>query len=198
MTVSRSRAGFTMTELMIASTIMVIVMCSIGSTFMFCHRIMKTVTAETELSLGTRELRDKLLFKVAPYHDGIYYAGLLSATSKTARAAIESDACIMMYSPAYRASDGVMQSQDQRIIMWSDQGGYYLFNDRDRKNVRWLKPTTTHLISENGGNMSSILDDSDLAIKNRFYFDVIMTVNGERRGERITVPLFGRIQPTED
>ena len=73
-----SKGGFTLVELMVTSAISVLILGAVVSSFVGGIRLLKATFATAEMSLRTRDLRDRLLFRAAPIHDGTMWAGLLS------------------------------------------------------------------------------------------------------------------------
>lgn len=78
----KMRTGFTLIEVMITSTIMVIAMTAVATLFMGIHRLVSHSYCVARASLDLRAEREHLLFHT--YHEGgnSYWAGALSAWHK--------------------------------------------------------------------------------------------------------------------
>ena len=82
-----SRSGFTVVELLVASTASLIIFTALGSTMLFCQRMLRETMAEAELALAQRDLRDKLLFRAGPDLN----EGLLTGKARGDSAALTMD-----------------------------------------------------------------------------------------------------------
>ncbi len=78
----RARKGFTLLEVMIASSIMVIAMAAVATFFTGIHRLVANAFCVAQASLDMRVEREHLLFHT--YHEGgnAYWAGALSPWHK--------------------------------------------------------------------------------------------------------------------
>ena len=65
-----SRGGFTLVELMVTTVIFTIILAAVSSAYLGSVRLLKVTVATAEMSLGMRDLRDRLLFHAAPPHSG--------------------------------------------------------------------------------------------------------------------------------
>ena len=72
------RRGFTLVELMISTTLGVVVLTAVLSSFFTLGRLMRTTMAESELSLAARAARERLLFRLPEEMVGADFIGLLS------------------------------------------------------------------------------------------------------------------------
>lgn len=208
---SRSR-GFTLVELMITVVVAAIVMTAVASSFIGGIRMLGQVYVESELSVRTRELREKLLFHAAPSHDGVVYAGLLSGTN--ANQVIEGN-CekILMYATVLRtgATNGQvtaanMANQRTELVFRDSNSKRCSFFNEERYDqnaaFRWLRPGNLDFFAGRPSTGSSAgiitLDGQD---PGRFYINVTArkTVAGFTVGhnERIVVPVFGKVQKSE-
>lgn len=129
-----SRSGFTVVELLVASTAALIIFTALGSTMLFCQRMLRETMAEAELALAQRDLRDKLLFRAGPDLN----EGLLTGKARGDSAAITMD-----WQTGDNAS--VNHGPDKiRLLLKNDADGNYLFNERcphNDRNDRWFKPS---------------------------------------------------------
>ena len=83
------RQGFTIVEVMISTAVATLIFGGVASFFVVSNRLVKNAFAEAELSIRTREIREKLLFHVLPPSDGRVWPGLLSASpSRPSRASL--------------------------------------------------------------------------------------------------------------
>jgi len=124
------RSGFTLVEVMVASTISLIVMLALAGMFMFCQRMFRITMAEAESSLAIREIRDKLLFRAGP---GLN-SGLLTGKAAADAASITMDWPTMDLDPANDKPDRIR-------IVWRNNG---FFNERlshTDANLKWFRPS---------------------------------------------------------
>ncbi|MBO7483246.1 MAG: prepilin-type N-terminal cleavage/methylation domain-containing protein [Kiritimatiellae bacterium] len=210
------KKAFTFVEAMVASAISAIVLTAVASSFLSTQRMLKTAMSDTELSLAARELREKLLFHAAPTIDGIHYAGLLSGTN--ANSVVDSATWnITMNASAVGETLGDFQPQSIALQMQTANvvgyGGanetrYYLFNDGmpdSEDHAGWLYPGSMSL---SGTSMDAVVDarrmssTQPLAAAYAIVFDLELRSNENNldgtpitRRERVSVPLFGKLQP---
>lgn len=209
--VSRSR-GFTLLELMIAVVVAAIVLSAVASSFIGGMRMLGQVFVESELSVRTRELREKLLFHAAPSHDNVVWAGLLSGTNLNQ--AVEGNGeKILLFAPAFRGGSAGPQTDTAHLsaqrmeLVFRDSGkkSCSLFSeDRydERAEFRWLRPGNLDFFGGRPDTQSSAgiitLDSQD---SGRFYINVMArkTIAGfpVSYNERIVVPIFQRVQKSE-
>ncbi len=84
------KRGFTLLELLIASAISVLILTGAAVAFASSVRLLRLAMAESELSLASRQLRDRLLFYLEPPSASAHVPGLLSGTERAdARLALE-------------------------------------------------------------------------------------------------------------
>ena len=203
------RRGFTMVETMVAGAIGVIVLASIASSFMAAQNMLHTAMAESELSLAMREMRDKLLFKASPDISGNHYAGLLSGVEMN-----ENDVrgynSVEMNGHTVGSSLSSEAGSSVRLLLWQVGGKKMLINERTPNkdaHVRWLWPGSLALADCNA--LSDILsfDSRNASGSNvyRLHFDIGLEADVHRRDgshivrrERVSVPVFGKIQPMKD
>ena len=188
---------------MIAITVFVLVIAGVGSVFTAVVKMSRTAFTEAELALNMRQLREKLLFHVAPPHDGYVWSGLLSAdagveNSQKIRAASEG-----VYAVESSTKSGETVAQSIELVQHS--GERYFTNDGDRYDdnfaIRWLTPGGLSLLpgdddvfALDDGESIATLEDSFQAQKNLYFINLRAKVNGVERGERIVVPIFGKAQ----
>ena len=210
------KKGFTLTEVMVASSVMVIALSAIVSAFITTHRMLKTAMTDVELALSARELREKLLFHASPTINGVHYAGLLSGTNSSS--VVESSGAISMFAGAVGNSLGSIQSQSMRILLsnasvtgedGSSETRYFLFNDgTPNKNdyTRWLWPGRMSLCEDSISDVVSNCYDSAVlsssAQPHALSFDIELRANVKNldgsqttHRERVYVPLFRKLQP---
>ena len=205
----RSRGGFTLGETMVAVGIGVIVLAAVLSSFMAAQNMLHTAMAESELSLAMREMRDKLLFKVSPDISGSHYAGLLSGVNMN-----ENDVrgynSVEMNGHTVGSSLSSEANSSVRLLVWTVGGKKMLINERTPNkdaHVRWLWPGSLALSDCNA--LSDILsfDSRNVNGSNvyRLHFDIALEADVHRRDgsrivrrERVSVPVFGKIQPMKD
>ena len=130
MNIPRSRAGFTLVEMMVASSIGVFMMAAIATAFLFCLRMFRLTMVEAESSLALREMRDRLLFHAGPGSNN----GLLTGKVRADTASITMD------------WDDPANGPNSIRLVWrtdDDADGGYFFNERlphTPQNINWFKP----------------------------------------------------------
>lgn len=208
------RRGFTMVETMVTAAVGAIVLLSVGSSFMTAQRMLHTAMAESELSLAMREMRDKLLFKASPDVSDSHYGGLLSGTELN-----EGDVrnSVEMSSRTIGSTLGATADSSLRLLVWSVGSDKMLINERTPNKdayVRWLWPGALSLAKwtnpdENVASMSDLLNysarNSNGSNIYRLDFDIALAAKVRRRDgsrivrkERVSVPVFGKLQPMKD
>jgi len=193
---SISRGGFTVVETMIVSAISAIIAVAICSGASACYQFYESMMADTELSLRGRELRDKILFHEVAPHNGVFHTGLLSGTS------VNIDTVALNMDCETVGASGTRGSRRLRLMLSGSGNGRCLFEDATRVSSKWLAPGATWVNTD----WDSLVDTTDLATKKRFYVNLPLSISVRRplggtavltRAERITVPLFGKVQPTD-
>ena len=191
-----SRSGFTLVEVMTSLFIVLLVVGGLGSFFVGAHRLSRGAYAEAELSVQLRLLREKLLFHVAPPHDGKAWAGLLSGAGVNGAPVVENSFKVRMAAAGVTLSDGTACTQTIELVphTQTDSDGTvqrWLVNDGDRVDDQWSHP---YLRPMSGYLQADWLDDTELAARHLFFITVDATMNGVSRRERIAVPVFGTLQ----
>ncbi len=141
MTATRDRSGFTLVEMMVASSIAALAFAAIAATFIFCQRMFRITMAEAEISLMMRDIRDKLLFRAGP---GLN-SGLL-----TGKAFADNTSITNSWEDTVEGPDCI------RLVWRTDNGkpGGYFFNERPQNtaaadaNISWFKPNDFRLRQE--------------------------------------------------
>ena len=162
------RRGFTLVETMIAAAIGVIVLVAVMSSFIAAQSMLHTAMAESELSLGMRELRDKLLFKASPDISGVHYAGLLSGTSLNENEVLGHNS-VEVGGSSVGSSLANMASSSVRLLVWPSgnnhsRGWKMLINDHTPNkdaHVHWLWPGSLYLVPWAAEDASDVGDGSD-------------------------------------
>jgi prepilin-type N-terminal cleavage/methylation domain-containing protein len=202
---SKSRSGFTLIEMMLVVTIFVIVLATVGGTFIGGIRLLKATFATAEMSLQVRTLRERLLFNAAPPHDDTVWAGLLSGTNGTP--VLEGNATkILMHCPALKNADGATANQTIQVILKDNGTKKCSFFSEDRYDERWphrwLNPGGMNLMAGSATTeplaWARKLDGSE--DHTRFYIHLTGQMDAAglpiKHDERIVVPVFGCQQET--
>lgn len=200
-----SRNGFTLVELMVTSVIFTIVLAAVGSAYMGSVRLLRVTFATAEMSLGMRDLRDRLLFHAAPPHDDTVWAGLLSGTNHMD--VLEGNATrILMRCVVMKNNSGTMGSQTIRLG-FNDYGTErcsFSSDDRhdERWTRRWLHPGNLNLLADSGSTAPLVWARKTDGTEDHSRFYIRLKGRTEaagipvEHGERIVVPVFGRQQVT--
>lgn len=197
-------SGFTLVELLFTAAIFSLIAGAVFAAYLGSVRLLNIAFAEAELSIRTRELREKLLFHAAPAHNGVVWAGLLSGTN--ANQVLEGNGSkIRLGCTALKGTTSVQGTANQTIeITLRDAGtpSCSLFSeDRvdERAAFRWLHPGNLDFFA--GHSAASDVFVADATDPGRFYINVSArkTTSGfsTTHNERIVVPVFGRTQRSE-
>lgn len=73
---SRSRSGFTLTEVLVATAIISMVVGYVGLALVSAQRIFEETMADTEMALNSRALREKIQFEIVEGEGGLMNARL--------------------------------------------------------------------------------------------------------------------------
>ncbi len=183
-------------EMMMATFITVLVMGGLCTFFLGAHRLVQGAYAESELSIQLRFLREKLLFHVAPPHNGKLWAGLLSGSGIGNNSVVESSFKVRMAANGIDLSSGAPCSQTIELIPGTGIGSdgstmRWFKNDGDRVDDQWrrpyLRPVPSYLPAD-------WLTDSEVTARNIFFVTLDTAMNGYRRSERLVIPVFGKVQ----
>lgn len=211
------RRGMTVLELTIASGVSVIVLCAVWSAFITSQRMMSTAMAESELMISARQIREKLLYRMSPTINGIHYAGLLSGTN--AGQVVESSGIAVLRNQCVGSSLSDLRDQSMRLLVWNEQVKnprtglyetmYYLINEHipnKDKYRKWLWPIGVSLADKTQNEMISYERDTSYSDQYKGVYRVYLGINLKSdtknldgspilRRERVTLPIFGKIQP---
>lgn len=210
------KRGMTLVELLICVGVMTIVFAAVISSFITTQRVLKTALVESELSLAARQIREKLLFRMTPPIDGVSYAGLMSGTNSGQ--VVESSGIAVLKTSAIGKSLADLREQSMRLMVWNEQGidedgkrvtWYYLINDHTPnkdKYKKWLWPTTVSLADSTQNQMISYERNTSYSDQYKGVYRVYLGINLKSktkkldgspifRRERVTLPIFGKIQP---
>lgn len=210
------KRGMTIIELVLAGGIAVVALSAVMSSFITAQRMMKTAMAESELSLAARQIREKLLFCMTPPINGTHYAGLLSGTNSGQ--VVESSGIAVLKTSAIGNSLADLRDQSIRLMVWNEQcwddygkrvTRYYLINDHTPnkdKYRKWLWPVAVSLADTTQNQMISYERNTSYADQYKGVYRVYLGINLQSnvrnldgspilRRERVTLPIFGKIQP---
>ena len=203
MTCNPSRDGFTLVELMLTSAISAVILGAVASSFIGGIRLMKMTFATAEMSLRSRDLRDRLLFHAAPTHDDTVWAGLLSGTNQND--VLEGNATkTNMHCAALKTSGNTTANQTIQLIFkdFGTEKCRFFSEDRydERWPHRWLHPGGLNLLADSSKTAPLAWAQTYDGAKSRFYIYLTgrIDVSGllVEHNERIVVPVFGKQQDT--
>lgn len=198
------RRGFTLIELMISSVILIIVATAFASAIMGSSTLVSQAYQEAECSIQMRELRDRLLFHLAPSTGDTSWSGLLSATNSTGSYLVQSSTKLNAnLALLTRHADGSVvvsgtdvRSQKQTISVSGSGDDRKLKNSYGDQRDRWLSPGGISLLSLPTGVKVFSREDGAGGTDEECYTIRIGYDNGKgfHRYERIVVPVFMRKQ----
>ncbi len=192
----KNRRGMTLVEVLIASSISVVVLLAVCSGTSACYQFYESMMADTELSLHSRALRDKILFHATAPANGTVSSGFLSGTNLVVNTSSLSMICETV------GASGTRGTRQMNLRLSGTGTSKRLTADNNAQSTdRWLSPSATWINS----SWDDLVDTTDLNTKHRIYVDIPLTISLRRpfggrsaitRTERITIPLFGKVQPT--
>lgn len=194
------KSGFTLVEMALAVGITSIVLVSVLNVFIGAQRTLMLTLARAELSLRSRELRDKLLFHIAPSREGEPRAGLLSCQDFAANGAGNSKLLAQM--KVLDSSFSLAQQNLSLDVLRVGSPDCRLVRTGSAE-TRWLQPGRLNLFAGTDSQKLKVFDADPgmLAVSNRFFVNIAgrIEVGGitVRHDERIVVPVFGSVQATE-
>ena len=200
-----SRGGFSLVELMLTSAISVVILGAVASSFVGGMRLLKATFATAEMSLRSRDLRDRLLFHAAPLHDGTVWAGLLSGTNQND--VLEGNATkILMRCAALKTAGNATDNQTIELTFrdYGTEKCRFFSEDRydERWPHRWLHPGGLNLFADSHDTppLTWARYANNAEDHSRFYIHLSgrMDVAGlpVEHKERIVVSVFGKPQDT--
>lgn len=185
------RAGYTLVEVLIASGLAALIFGGLGSLLIGTYRLSRLALAETELMLRLKEVRERVLFHAAPAHDRTVWSGVLSGGGKGTEASIK----VLMDSYGINLDDGKARTQQIQLVRHAEtvagKSAAWLVNDGDRTIYSWFRPANASFLADDW------LDDTLVKSKGVFFLNLESEADGLSRRSRLTVPLFGRVQPKD-
>lgn len=208
------RRGFTLVEAMISTAVAALVFGGAASFFVVSSRLVRQAFAEAELSVRTREVREKLLFHVLPPSGGKVWPGLLSARPSRSDGNIVEDG-VKILAKVYGtgtadgkhywgstvvdavgiASDATSRHNVQLAVRSETAGCEtmkWLGNDDDRSAERgrtgWLRSAPFGYLGDGWA------DDGKVLSHRLLFINISASMNGHSSNERIAVPVFGSVQ----
>lgn len=198
-----SRGGFTLVEMMLALAIFSLVVGGLMTSVVAIHKTSLDAFATAELSVRTRELRDKLLFHAAPPHGGCVWAGIRSGNAGDGQQVIQGGK-IRMLTFGARTDTGASVEQTIELVPSADGKSRRFVNDGDRFDERWtfkwLDPGRIGFLPDAdvleslsvGKDAEAFVVNLSAAVRPYARADEIA------HAERIVVPVFGREVPKND
>lgn len=208
-----SAAGFTLVEMMIASFVAVVLFAGIGTLLLGTENLVTDAYCEAELSIKTRELRDRILFQAAPYDDGKISSGLLSGTIGEVNS-LRSGAKALVFAPATKVAvtgtgaAGTVSSLQKielaRNVSNGEEAGF-LVNDGQfgaaRENwfrfagAGWIGTRKREIgyLPENWLSGRLVTDNSETS-RNLYFLNISNKLGRITYRTRIAVPVFGAEQ----
>lgn len=198
-----SRGGFTLVEMMLALAIFSLVVGGLMTSVVAIHKMSLDAFATAELSVRTRELRDKLLFHAAPPHGGCVWAGIRSGNAGDGQQVIQGGK-IRMLTFGARTDTGASVEQTIELVPSADGESRRFVNDGDRFDERWtfkwLDPGRIGFLPDAdvleslsvGKDAEAFVVNLSAAVRPHARADEIA------HAERIVVPVFGREVPKND
>ncbi len=140
----RSRRGFTLLEMMLASAVSAVVAVALGTFFIGVHRLVRQSSSVAQASLDLRAERDHLLFHSVHEGGNAYWGGLLSASRLEG---VSSSGVRYTATGVDRSSGHPMsrsgQSYPNSVAAHADVGVGFADGDVRRRNLYAIRLTRT-------------------------------------------------------
>ncbi len=208
----RSRSGFTLIETVMATSITALVFGGLSTLVVGSYRMVKQTFATAELASNVRLVREKLLFHTEPVSDGVVWSGLLSASAQVRGEDVLKDGVIRMAAKGTRIEGGAPVDQVIELNVAESDDGCHLVNEgasegasRGRNGRSWLSPSAKfgYLRGRYADDRGYADDDDDFEDHFKLvkedgndilHFKFVASLNGAKRTERISVPVFSTFQ----
>lgn len=206
-------SGFSIIELLISSAIILALFASLGSVFIGTQRLIKNALAESELSLITRQMRERLLFKTRGNNVTHSYGGLLGATQVSRNVPMVGYSAIEAKLPSVNLQSGAdVEAPNSQFGISSEWNPQRADNDmmiKDHSNWegrRWLFPSQLTSAwrwenwsdSDHNGTGFADREQYEESGKKNYYLTIFYRVRHGERKERVLVSVFGTDQKLED
>ena len=198
------RGGFTLVEMMFTFAIFSLVVGGLMTSVVAIHKTSLDAFATAELSVRTRELRDKLLFHAAPPHGGCVWAGIRSGHAGDGQQVIQG-AKIRMLTFGARTDTGNSVEQTIELVPSVNGESRRFVNDGDRIDERWtfkwLDPGRIGFLPDADADVDAVESVPMGKDAEAFAVNLSAAVRPYARAdeivhaERIVVPVFGREIP---
>lgn len=200
-----SRRGFTLVELMVTSAISAVILGAVVSSFVGGIRLLKATFATAEMSLRSRDLRDRLLFHAEQPHNDTAYGGLLASTNLVDRVTGKdkpvldlSENKIQLGGVGLSGNNENLSAKAELFELRIQGNGFAYYNASLDK--RWLNPGGLNLFADSRNTPPLTWAQTFDGEKSRFYIHLTgrLDVSGlsVEHNERIVVPVFGKKQET--
>ena len=187
----RSRSAFTLVEMLLATAVFSLVVGGAGTFMVGAYRMTKGAFAMTALSVQQRELRERLLFRAVPIHDGVAWPGVLSGGSER-QSIVEGGAKILMSADGVNLATGAAVAgagSNIHIVRHAAGAGGYFVNDGDQtRRESWLRPMGAACVP------ASWLEET--ASRAAVLVTLGAALDGIGVTNRVTAARFGFVQPT--
>ena len=181
-----ARSGFTLVELMIAITIMVIVFAGIVSFSVGSYWLVRDAVIESETSLAMRDFREKLLYRAVIPYDGCVWSGVASGSGLSV-----GDLSVNCSAFGAKLATGESVVQPINLAM-QNQSGYFVntvAQNHDRQDRPWFCWYKLPLLTD-----VYRVDTRRFADYRLFSVYLRYDADGRIFRQRIVVPEFGREQ----
>ena len=124
------RGGFTLVEVMVASSLSLMAMTAVGAAFLGVTRMVREGYRRAEVSLALRAERERLLFRTVSEGGAVAWGGLLSAhTTEMESGAVKYEAAgVNLDSGAQLTRENQRLSHAGILAPRFDEDGIYYFN----------------------------------------------------------------------
>ncbi len=193
------KKGFTLVELLVATAVSAVILAGAAVAFASSLRLLRIAMAESELSLASRHLRDRLLFAVERPTDATRVSGLLSGVGNPSVVEGGATPNVVMTCPHVTANFTAVGASDVRLCLEDGRLVNERATDRDRSRA-WLLPVGFRLAEATIGDIVTV-QDGDTTDARRLTLDLTVTSTPHphaptvSRALRVHVPVFGKEQP---
>lgn len=177
--------GFSLVELMIATAILAVVAVQMGVGFTGLFRLMRHSYAESEIAIAEHKMHDRLLFNLKPYDSSLIPPGGLTVSNVTITAS-----GIDFEGAAFSLNGTTLVSSPTTCRLVLDSYSQFAI-DNDVNSARWLNPANMFSSETDISQIAALTNDNKVLT-----IDISMRMRDDNvsRAQRVTIPIFGRIQ----
>ncbi len=187
----RSIAGYTLIEMLFATSIFSLVIGGACTFLIGAYRMTKGTFAMTTLAIQQREVRERMLFRAAPIQNGVAWPGVLSGSRAEGNVVVDGSKIMLSASGVTLSSGEIVDPSGDniQIVRRTSSVGGYLANSSDQvQSDTWLRPLDAACTPQSWARQST--DGTVVFVTLGGALDGISVTN------RVVFPRFGVVQAT--